>query len=154
MAWSTTELIEQFRLTIPAMPADVVSDAELASDIDVYSAYVSEKRFGKLYPKALSYFIAHMRTLNDMIAGAVASGSNAGDPVLNAGALISEREGDLARGYSSGGSGSSSGSSSDSDEVLKKTIYGKLFLQLRAMVICSATVRVGGHCGTGCGQRL
>ena len=147
MAWSTAELIKEFRLTIPAMPADVVSDEELASDIEVYRYYVSEKRFKRLFPKALAYFIAHMRTLNDMIANAVASGSNAGDPVLNAGALTSEREGDLARGYSSGGSDSSSGSSSDSDEVLKKTMYGKLFLQLRAMVICSVTVRVGGHCG-------
>ncbi len=150
MAWSTEKLIEVFRLTIPAM-ADV-SDAELASDIEVYGYYVSEKRFGRLFPKALAYFIAHMRTLNTMIASAVDSGSNAGDAVLNAGALTSEREGDLARGYSAGSG--SSGSASDSDDILRKTLYGKLFLQLRDMVIVGATIRVGGHCGTGCGQRL
>ena len=149
MAWSTAELIAVFRLTIPAMAS--ITDAELASDIEIYRDYVSEKRFGKLFPKALSYFIAHMRTLNDMIAGAVAAGGTAGDAVLNAGALTSEKEGDLARGYSAGGS-DSSGGGSDSDEILRKTLYGKLFLQLRAMVIVGATVRVGdagGGCGAG-----
>ena len=70
--YSTQELIAVFRLTIPAM-ADV-TDAELTSDIEIYRDYVSEKRFGKLFPKALAYFIAHMRTLNDMIANAVADG--------------------------------------------------------------------------------
>lgn len=149
MVWTTDELIKVFRLTIPAMPASVVSDAELASDIEIYRCYVSEKRFKKLFPKALAYFVAHMRTLNDMIASAVASGSTAGDAVLNAGALTSEREGDLAWGYSSGGS-SSGGGNSDSDSILMKTLYGKLFLQLRNMIVVGATVRVGGvygHCG-------
>ena len=144
MAWKTEELIKVFRLTIPAMAE--VSDEELTSDIEIYRDYISEKRFGKLFPKALSYFIAHTRTLNDMIGQAVASGSGAGDALLNAGSLVSEREGDLSRGYASGGS-NSSGNSSDSDEILKKTLYGKLFLQLRAMVIVPATVRVGGRCG-------
>ena len=148
MAWSTAELIEQFRLTIPAMPADVVSDAELASDIDVYGVYVSEKRFGKLYPKALSYFIAHMRTLNDMIASAVSDGSNAGDSSLMMGAITSEKEGDLSRSYSDG-SGTSA-SDSDYESLLKKTLYGRLFLQLRDMVMLSVTIRAGGGCG-GCG---
>lgn len=140
MAWSTEELIAQFRLTIPAMPADVVSDEELASDIDVYRDYVSERRFGKLFPKALSYFIAHMRTLNDMIAGAVSAGGTAGDSSLLAGAVTSEREGDLSRSYATP---SAASSSSDYDAVLKKTMYGQLFLQLRAMVCVTATVRIG-----------
>lgn len=148
MAWSTADLIQVFRLTIPAMSD--VTDAELESDIEIYRYYVSEKRFGRLFPKALAYFIAHMRTLNDMIASAVASGGTAGDALLNAGALTSEKEGELSRGYSSG-SGSSGGSGSNSDRILMKTLYGKLFLQLRDMVIMSATVRVGGACGR-CGS--
>ena len=139
--YSTQELIEVFRLTIPAM-ADV-SDAELISDIEIYKEYVSEKRFGKLYPKALSYFIAHMRTLNDMITAAVESGGNAGDPTFTAGALIREKEGDLERGY---GISSSSADDSDSEALLKKTIYGQMFLQLRAMVIVPVTIRQGGGC--------
>ena len=70
--YATEQLIEVFRLTVPAMAE--VTDEELTSDIEVYRDYVSEKRFGKLFPKALSYFIAHMRTLNDMIANAVEDG--------------------------------------------------------------------------------
>jgi len=138
--YTTEQLIEEFRLTIPAM-ADV-TDGELASDIDIYSDYVSEKRFGKLYPKALSYFIAHMRTLNAMIADAVAGGGGAGDPSFTAGALTREKEGDLERGYASSASSSSGG---DSEELFHKTLYGQAFLQLRAMVIIPVTVRRRGN---------
>jgi hypothetical protein len=140
--YSTQELIEVFRLTVPAM-ADV-TDAELESDIEIYRDYVSEKRFGKLFPKALAYFIAHMRTLNDMIANAVAGGGVA-DANVTTGALIREKEGDLERAYadvSSSGSGDT-----ESEAILKKTVYGQLFLQLRAMVIVPVTIRQGGYHG-------
>jgi hypothetical protein len=142
--YTTQELIAVFRLTIPAM-ADV-TDAELASDIEIYRDYISERRFGKLFPKALSYFIAHMRTLNDMIAAAVADGGTAGDPSFTAGSLTREKEGDLERSY---GSTNTSGSGdTESEALLKKTIYGQLFLQLRAMCIIPVTVRKGvGGCG-------
>lgn len=144
MAYSTQDLIAVFRLTVPAM-ADV-TDAELESDIEIYRDYISERRFGKLFPKALSYFIAHMRTLNDMIANAVADGGTAGDPSFTAGSLTREKEGDLERSY---GSTNTSGSGdTESEALLKKTIYGQLFLQLRAMCIIPVTVRKGvGGCG-------
>lgn len=142
MAYTTAKLIAVFRLTIPAM-ADV-TDAELASDIEIYRDYVSEKRFRKLFPKALAYFIAHMRTLNDMIANVVADGGNGGDPSFTAGALVREKEGDLERGF---GATSSKGSGdTESEALLKKTIYGQMFLQLRAMVIVPVTIRQGGGC--------
>ena len=140
--YTTAELIAVFRLTIPAM-ADV-TDAELTSDIEIYRDYVSEKRFGKLFPKALAYFIAHMRTLNDMIANAVADGGVA-DANVATGALIREKEGDLERAYadpSASGSGDT-----ESEALLKKTLYGQMFLQLRAMVIVPVTIRQGGYHG-------
>lgn len=143
--YTTEQLIAEFRLTVPAM-ADV-TDEELTSDIEIYRDYVSEKRFGKLFPKALSYFIAHMRTLNDMIANAVADGGVA-DANVATGALIREKEGDLERAYadpSSSGSGDT-----ESEALLKKTLYGQMFLQLRAMVIVPVTIRRGGGC---CGWR-
>lgn len=134
--YDTAQLIEVFRLTIPAM-ADV-TDEQLESDFEIYRDYVSEKRFGKLFPKALAYFVAHMRTLNDMISDAVAGGSGAGDPSFTAGALTREKEGDLERGYASSASSSSGG---DAEELLRKTLYGQMFLQLRSMVIVPVTVR-------------
>lgn len=135
MAWSTEELIRIFRLTIPAMPADVVSDEELESDIECYSDYVSERVFGKLYPKALSYFIAHMRTLNSEIETA----GSAVDSSLVSGAITSEKEGDLERSYAA-----PTGNSSSYEALLSKTMYGLLFLQLRAMCVLPVTVRIGG----------
>lgn len=143
--YSTQELIAVFRLTIPAM-ADV-TDAELINDIGVYRDYVSEKRFGKLFPKALSYFIAHMRTLNTMIANAVAGGGVA-DGNVTTGALIREKEGDLERSYADPSASGSGGT--DVEALLKKTLYGQQFLMLRAMAIVPVTIRRGGGC---CGWR-
>lgn len=141
MAWTTEELTQVFRLTVPALSD--VTDEQLALDFGVYGDYVSEGRFGKLYPKALCYFVAHMITLNHMIANA---GGNAGNVNLVAGGLISEKEDKLARGYANV---ASSGTSA-SDEILKKTLYGQLFLQLRDMVIVSPTIRTGRwFCGCG-----
>lgn len=143
--YTTQELIAVFRLTVPAMAE--VTDEELISDIEIYRDYVSEKRFGKLFPKALSYFIAHMRTLNDMIVNAVAGGGVA-DGSVAPGALIREKEGDLERAYADA---SSSGSGdTESEALLKKTVYGQMFLQLRAMVIVPVTIRRGGGCCGGC----
>ena len=140
--YTTQELIEVFRLTVPAMAE--VTDEELTSDIEIYRDYVSEKRFKKLFPKALAYFIAHMRTLNDMIANAVADGGVA-DANVATGALIREKEGDLERAYadtSSSGSGDT-----EAEALLKKTVYGQQFLMLRAMVIVPVTIRQGGYHG-------
>lgn len=143
--YTTQELVAVFRLTVPAMAE--VTDEELTSDIEIYRDCVSEKRFGKLFPKALSYFVAHMRTLNDMIANAVAGGGVA-DGSVAPGALIREKEGDLERAYadpSAGGSGDT-----ESEALLKKTIYGQQFLMLRAMVIVPVTIRRGGGGFDGC----
>ena len=143
--YTTEELIEVFRLTVPAMAE--VTDEELTSDIEMYHDYVSEKRFRKLFPKALAYFIAHMRTLNDMIANAVAGGGVA-DGSVATGALIREKEGDLERAYadpSASGSGDT-----EAEALLKKTVYGQQFLMLRAMVIVPVTIRRGGGGFGGC----
>lgn len=142
MAWTTEELIAVFRLTIPAMSD--VTDAQLALDFSIYGDYVSEGRFGKLYPKALCYFVAHMLTLNSMIENA---GGDAGNVNLTAGGLTSEKEGQLARGYAS----TMSAASSAGDDLLKKTLYGQLFLQLRDLVIVPATIRTGRWFCGGCG---
>lgn len=143
--YTTAQLVEVFRLTIPAMAE--VTDEELTSDIEIYRDYVSEKRFGKLFPKALAYFIAHIRTLNDMIANAVADGGVANGNVAT-GALIREKEGDLERSYADP---SASGSSdTDVEALLKKTVYGQQFLMLRVMIIVPVTIRRGGGCRGWC----
>ena len=142
---TTAEIIACFRLTVPAMSD--VTDVELASDIDIYRYYVSEKVFGRLYGKALCYFIAHMRTLNTMITNAVAGGGVA-DGNVTTGTIIREKEGDLERSYADP---SASGSSdTDVEALLKKTAYGQQFLMLRAMVIVPVMIRRGGGC---CGWR-
>lgn len=127
-----SEILAVFRLTIPAM-ADV-SDNEILSDIEIYGVYLNKRAFGVLYPKALSYFIAHMRTLNDMIAA-----RGADDPSFNSGSLTHEKEGDLERGYAA----LSASASTEGNAILMKTAYGQLYLQLRRMAIIPATIRSG-----------
>ncbi len=137
MAWTTEELTNIFWLTIPEL--STVTEEELALAFDIYGDYVSEGRFGKLYPKALCYFVAHMITLNRMIASKSADGG-AGNVNLVAGGLTSEKEGQLARGYANNDS-FAAGSAVDS--LLKKTLYGQQFLMLRDMAIVPATIRTG-----------
>lgn len=144
MAWTTAELIAVFRLTVPALSD--VTDAQLALDFEIYRDYVSERRLGRLFPKALSYFVAHMITLNQMIASKAGDGG-AGNVNLTAGGLTSEKEGQLARGYSST---TLAAAGSAGDDLLKKTLYGQQFLMLRDMVIVPAAIRTGRWFCGGC----
>ena len=135
---TTVELIRAFRLTVPLFSD--VTDEELTSDIEAYSDYVSEKTFGKLYPKALAFFVAHMRILQQsLIHSSEVNGSLLVD--LHDGVIVREKEGDLELQYDV--SAIDNSSSGVANELLKKTLYGKLFLQLRAMVLVPATVRAG-----------
>ena len=135
MAWAVDKLLKEFRLTIPAMSS--ITDEEVLSDIESYQNTISERVFGKKYPKALAYFIAHMRTMQTKILNA---DGDAASPTLTAGNLISEKEGDLQRGYAAS---SSNGADSNADTFLKKSMYGQMLLFLRDTVVVGATIRRG-----------
>lgn len=135
MAWARDKLLKEFRLTIPAMSS--ITDEEVLSDIESYQDTISERVFGKKYPKALAYFIAHMRTMQTKIFDA---DGDAADPSVTAGILISEKEGDLQRGYAAASSG---GGDSDADTFFKKSLYGQMFLFLRDTVVVGVAIRKG-----------
>ncbi len=99
---------------------------ELASD------YVSESVFGKKHAIAVTYYMAHVLTLGNIVETSGATSS-----VLTGGTVQSEKEGDLQVTYST------SESTLSSDDLLNRTYYGKLFLELRKMYVFSAITRLG-----------
>lgn len=101
---------------------NVIDDDKLMELIDFYSDFVSKKYFGKYYEKALAFYIAHQITLSEMVAN---SEERAMDSSIIAGGITSEREGDLQRSY-----GSVNTSTSLTEELLNKTYYGKMYLNL------------------------
>lgn len=94
---------------------------------------VNKERFGDLYDQALAYLVAHRLAYINVIAE-----NGAGSSAATAGSLVSEKEGDLARSYSSSGIGT--GSYIDN---LDKTAYGMEFKRIRDMCIVSIVTRFG-----------
>jgi hypothetical protein len=111
---------------MPISQADVTNMApELAGEtsgrVDSFIAlganYVSESKFGTRYDHALCLFVCHMLTL--------ANRRGAG------GSVVSEKAGDLQRGYSS---------PPTDKELLLSTSYGQLFVQLRRTQVITPLV--------------
>ncbi|WP_196595240.1 DUF4054 domain-containing protein [Pectinatus frisingensis] len=97
------------------------SDATVLANLTIYQDFVSESYFGKFYERAVAFFVAHQMTLANIVTDDGPDGS-----YFNSGNVTMEKEGDLQRQYSST-------SSTDSDDLLSKTYYGKMYLQLKRM---------------------
>lgn len=111
--------ITTFRTIAPEF-ADV-SDDIILTNLSIYQDFIAESYFGKFYERAVAFFVAHQMTLTN---AATESGSDGS--YFNSGNVTMEKEGDLQRQYSST-------SSSDADDLLSKTYYGKMYLQLKRM---------------------
>ena len=96
------------------------ADDEIEVYLDIYSDFVSSSYFGTLYDKALCFYTAHRIT----VAG-IAADEGAESSALTAGAITSEKEGDLQRSYAS--------STTTSDTELNSTYYGKMYLEIQKM---------------------
>ena len=124
-------MVKLFRTIAPEFSE--LTDEEVLTYIDLYKAFVSQKAFGKMYYKALCYFVAHMLTIVGL-----SEEQGADSSYFTAGNVTMEKEGDLQRSYAN-----VSSSSSSADDLLNKTFYGKMFLQIRAMCVMTAMTRMG-----------
>lgn len=113
------DVIKIIRTVAPELAA--ITDDTLKANLDIYSDFVSKKYFGRFYIKALAFFIAHQLTLTTAIENEGADGS-----YFSAGTVTMEKEGDLQRQYSR-----SNNSLSTGDDLLTKTYYGQMFLQIK-----------------------
>lgn len=127
----SAEILAIFRIIAPEFTE--VEDAAVMLQFEFCEDFVSESKFGKFYGKAIAYYSAHMMKLYNI---ADETGSESG--ILTAAGLVMEKEGDLQRQYATG-----EATKSSVDDMLKKTMYGKLFLQLRAMCIVPVLTRMG-----------
>lgn len=101
-----------------------ITDEKLEGFIDVYANLVSKRYFVKHYNKAIAFLVAHQLTLLNIASN---SEAGAGDISLIAGDVLMEKEGDLQRQYDNVNT-----SDSETDSLLNKTYYGKMFIALRS----------------------
>lgn len=126
-------ILDVFRVVAPEL--DDVLNNDVTAVIIFVADMVSKKKFGPYYVRAVAYLAAHFIKLQDM---AESDGSDGGSLTADGG-ITMEKEGDLQRQYGA----SISGSSNDADILLKKTLYGRMFLTLRKMVIVPILTRMG-----------
>ena len=123
------EVLKIFRKIAPEF--EKVEDRLIKEQADIFGDFLSKKRFGQFYTRAVAYFIAHQMKLNAMAAE---SGTDSG--ALTAGNVTMEKEGDLQRQYADNGI-------SSADSLLRKTVYGRQYLAIRAMCIVPLMMRMG-----------
>lgn len=110
-----------------------ITDNIVEAAIDITRPHVWKVRFGVFYNEALAYLVAHRLKLHQMISE---TGSDSGSVV--GGAITSESEGDLSRGY-----GSAGGSNKGYTDTLDKTVYGLEFQRIRDMCVVGVCTRFG-----------
>ena len=128
----TAAILTVFRAIAPEFTVTVIPDDAAVAEFSLVADFVSEPKFGPFYNKAVALYAAHLLKLNE-----VATDDGAASGAITAGNIVMEKEGDLQRQYGA------STSTSAADEFLSKTLYGKLFLQLRSMCIVPAMTRMG-----------
>lgn len=126
-------VLEAFRIVAPEFSA--MPDAAVEGIIEFTEPMLSESKFGKLYPMAHAYLVAHWLAWQQLIA---AGGSGSG--MVTAGAIVSEKEGDLSRSYANAGSSSANGSFADN---MERTAYGLEYKRIARMVIVPVLTRMG-----------
>ena len=129
------EILNFFRTLAPEFDIENYPDAMIENRIEIYKDFCSKKFFGRFYARAVALLIAHFLTLEKITAK---EGATSG--FITGGGLTGEKEGDLQRNF---GAVTSSSSADNPDALFDKTVYGKMFLQIRAMCIVPATIRKG-----------
>lgn len=136
------QFLRVFHALIPEMEANDDTVLEMR---DLSAPMVSKKRFGDLYVQALCYLVAHRLAVQEIIAADGAGGDGSSGALstrLMAGAVTSEKEGDLQRSYGAAGVSSNDGATSGID-LLDKTAYGAEFKRIRSMCIVTGVTRFG-----------
>jgi hypothetical protein len=126
-------VLQAFRIVAPEYTA--TTDETVTALIELTAPMISESKFGKLYPMAHAYLVAHWLSWQATIAE---SGSNSG--AATGGRVTAEKEGDLSRSYSDNGNNSNSGSFTDN---LERTAYGLEYKRICRMVITPILTRMG-----------
>lgn len=108
---------------------NAVANPRIESFIEIAKLSVAEKVWGNSYGVGVSYLVAHLLKRAGASSGVIGGSSNAG-------AVTSEKVGELQRSYAlpnfSGGSAE--------DSLLATTSYGMEFLRLRRQILVTPMV--------------
>lgn len=122
------------KLRIIAPEFENTPDDKLGVFFETAELLINFNVFGGRSVLAAAYYIAHLLTLDTI---ARSEGATSGRLI---GDVVSEREGELQRQYAQ------NSSSNTSDNMLKHTYYGRLFIELRRASVIPVLTRMGGAC--------
>lgn len=126
--------IESLRALAPELSH--IPDDTVNMVLDMTADMLSRRQFGRNFNRACLLLAAHYLTLWDQVGKAE---GGAGSASLVSGAVVMEKEGDLQRQYGSVGTEASS----DAESVLRKTLYGQMFLALQKRCVIPVVMRQG-----------
>lgn len=126
--------IESLRALAPGLSS--VPDDTVQMMLDMAADMLSRRQFGRNFDRACLLLAAHYLTLWNRIGQ---EEGGAGSAALVSGAVVMEKEGDLQRQYGSAGAEAFSAS----EIVLKKTLYGQMFLALQKRCVIPVVMRQG-----------
>lgn len=121
------EVLKAFRMVAQEFKGK--GDEDVVAMAEFYADFISKKRFGKFYTRALALLIAHEYALSGIAAAYGSSGA-----ALSGGAVRMEKEGDLQREYQVEG---------QEQSLYTKTVYGRKFMDLKKMCIVPVVTRYG-----------
>lgn len=126
--------IEELRKLAPEL--DSVPDDTVNLMLGMTGDMVNPRSFGTDYDRACVLLAAHYITLWNRVAAA----GDASDAGVTSGEVVMEKEGDLQKQY---GTPSFSGYTTNTERLLGRTLYGQMFLALRARHILPVMTRMG-----------
>lgn len=116
------------------------TDDELRVWIELAEPYLSESRYGKLYPQAIAYLTAHKMSLNAP-AEAGEAGEKIDISVKNTMNVASFTEGSTSISFNSSAAGGGT-ASGDADAEYRLTAYGLQFLAIKKR--CIVPIMIAG----------
>lgn len=120
--------LQAFRIAAPEF--DSKPDEEVLARIQMYTPLVGRRVFGDDWPQAIAYYTAHMMTLAEVAKAEGASSGAIGNVKSKTENKLSITFGDIS-------------STRIGDDLLSRTLYGQLFLQLRSMHVLGVKTRMG-----------
>lgn len=132
--------LEIFKIT--AKEFAHMTDEEIQGCLDLYSPFVSKKRFVNLYEYALAYYTAH----NLALQKASSINADAGQQqAVASGVVVEEREGDLQRKYANPYGSINVRETSAENLIFYSTPYGRLYLDVARRRRLPGVTRMGGE---------
>lgn len=127
--------LEELRRAAPEFAE--VGDRDVTALMESLSPMVGKKAFGRMWPLAMAYYTAHMLKVQEALSSGESAAGGAASAFMTG--IQSMTENKLSISFRDP---SSSGKTA-ADEALSRTLYGQMFLALRAQCVIAVRTRMG-----------